>query len=160
MPGPFIGRSARLLALSGLLVGAAGCGGAEPAPQPTEPASEAEEPADGRAASARAEGGAQPALATLRRALDGVPLTDEEVRFLHRALRRSDTPYTERGLATYAEWELTAEVQVAPDGRWRLRVAGPRVNAEWELRVDRETGAVEEGALATDATEAPAPEPF
>jgi len=90
-----------------------------------------------------------------RAVLRGVELSDDEVRFLDGALRRSGTDYTEEGLRTFAAWELTAEVDVTDDGRWSLFVAGPRVNAEWTLLVDRETGEVEVGMVATLADEPP-----
>ncbi len=93
--------------------------------------------------------------ALLRRALTGAELSDDEVAFIDRSLRASDTDYTEDGLATYVEWELTAVVSTTEDAYW-LGVAGPRVNAEWEMRIDRQTGAV---SIEMTATEEPEPPP-
>lgn len=86
-------------------------------------------------------------LATLRRALSGVPLSDEEVRWLDAALRRSKTPYTEQGLATFVEWGLVAEVTRNGDVIG-LFVGGPRVNAEWRLEVLPD-GTVKRGTVYT-----------
>ncbi len=88
-------------------------------------------------------------LSTLRSVLRGEPLTDAQILFLHAALQRSGTEYTKNGLLTFAEWELAAEVRLKSDKRWSLRVAGPSVNAEWQLLVDPETGEVEEGYVST-----------
>jgi len=107
-----------------------------------------DEPAAAETPAAPADEG-EPISDEMRSALTGLPLSDDEIHFLDAALERSGTEYTEHGLATFAEWELVAEVSEASDGRWRLAIAGPRVNAEWELFVDRATGAVEEGMVAT-----------
>lgn len=86
-------------------------------------------------------------LATLRRALSGASLSDEEVRWLDAALRRSKTDYTEQGLATFVEWGLVAEV--TRDGNvLGLFVGGPRVNAEWRLEVLPD-GTVKRGTVYT-----------
>ncbi len=90
-----------------------------------------------------------PDLTTLRSVLLYEPLTDAEVRFLHQALERSGLEFTQKGLLTFAEWELYAEVTIARDGRWSLTVAGPQVDWAWDLYVDRETGEVEDYAIST-----------
>jgi hypothetical protein len=87
--------------------------------------------------------------------LSGAELTDEEVRFIDAGLRRSGLEYTENGLSTFVEWELGADV-TASESSYRLYVAGARVNAEWEIFIDRRTGAATQGTVAT---EDPAPPP-
>jgi hypothetical protein len=86
-------------------------------------------------------------LATLRRALAGASLSDAEVRWLDAALRRSKSPYTDRGLETFVEWGLVAEVTRKGDVL-ALFVSGPRVNAEWKLEVLAD-GTVKEGTVYT-----------
>lgn len=80
---------------------------------------------------------------TLRRALAGEPLSDAEVLFLHESLLASKTEYTERGLLTFVEWSLFATVKRSGTS-FELFVAGPKVNAEWELTVGA-SGTVKKG---------------
>lgn len=86
----------------------------------------------------------------LRPAEGAARSSDEDVLFIDRALRASGTDYTEDGLATYVEWGLTAVVTTTAQA-YRLGVSGPRVNAEWELLIDRQSGRVTIEMTATEA---------
>lgn len=77
-------------------------------------------------------------------------LTDADVRFIHESLLGSSAEYTDAGLLTFVEWELVAQVEGSAE-RFVLLVAGPRVNAEWELFIDRRSGEVTQGMIATEA---------
>ncbi len=132
---------------SWLVILVLGCSGAEsPRPTPTESpvtTSTTDDP-----------GEASTDVAALRPALSGASVSDEEVGFIHESLRRWGGEYTEDGLLTFVEWELVARVESSSE-RYELMVAGPRVNAEWELFIDRRTGEVTEGMVATLAEEPP-----
>ena len=86
-------------------------------------------------------------IAELRKALRGAPLTDAEVLFVHRSLLASKTEYTQRGLWTFREWSLGAEVTRSGD-TLKLFVAGEKVNAEWELTLFPD-GKIKQGAVFT-----------
>ncbi len=86
-------------------------------------------------------------IAELRKALHGAPLTDAEVLFVHRSLLASKTEYTQRGLWTFREWSLGAEVTRSGDAL-KLFVAGEKVNAEWELTLFPD-GKIKQGAVFT-----------
>lgn len=137
-----------------VVVGSLGCGsGPADESAPTEPT----DPPQSAGGASMSEYGADE-IATMRRALSGATLSDDEVVFLHESLRRSGTDYTENGLLTLAEWELTAQVTNVP-GTYQLFVSGPQVNAEWGLDIERSTGTVTVGMIATLAEE-PEPNPI
>jgi len=124
-----------------------GCSGTEP-PHPT--------PAETPVTTAAADdpGEASLDVAALRPALSGASVSAEDVRFIDESLRHSGQDYTEDGLLTFVEWELVARVRSSTE-RFKLMVSGPRVNAEWELLIDRRTGEVTVSEVATLAEEPP-----
>ena len=77
------------------------------------------------------------------------PLSDSDIVFIHESLKASGHGYTENGLFTFAEWELSAPVEVT-ESQFALAIAGPKVNFEMELIIDRNTGVVSEGVVWTD----------
>ncbi len=136
-------RAPTAIVLFSCLVGC-GSGARSSGTTTTEPGMNQTQPASG------AEGELD--IARLRRALAdrGAGLSDEDVAFIHHSLSGSDTEYTERGLETFLEWGLVAAVTATPV-QLTLMVAPTtgRVNADWELFIDRSTGAVTEGAVGT-----------
>jgi hypothetical protein len=126
-----------------------------PSVEPTLPSATAAGPTSTSPTAATPTNGATPPpapgtaaeIAELRKALRGAPLTDAEVLFVHRSLLASKTEYTERGLWTFREWSLGAEVTRSGD-TLKLFVAGEKVNAEWELTLFPD-GKVKQGAVFT-----------
>lgn len=88
-------------------------------------------------------------VARWRQALneENLRLSDREVVFIHEALIRHAGEYEQRGLETFLEWELRATVRGTPQ-TFVLNVVPTtgRVNAEWELVVDRSSGDIKDGA--------------
>lgn len=77
-------------------------------------------------------------------------LSDNEIMFIHEALVKSGLEYTENGFDTLKTWELLATIKEDEKNYYiTISPITARVNAEWQLQIDKNTGTTEQTWSAT-----------